>query len=190
MHTLALRTKAGPSVLTQTQKTLSLPKHHSINRNVSTSPYGRTHVWKRRPPVLPNPVVSKFPQKVIRSDGTSFVQWTTSPKSLVRLTRDTANNPVWNMASWASVGGMEEESGSTGRLGRFSRRFGGATGSVKEREKVEVKEREDVVDLNVGGGRGMDMGGALDDVSWFEEMAGLTGGEGVVAGKGKKKEKK
>lgn len=91
-------------------------------RSISNSPYGRTHVWKRRPPVLPNPVVPKFPQKVIRSDGTSFTHWTTSPKSLVRLTRDTTNNPHWNTGNPNDTS-IEEETGSAGRMGRFSRKF-------------------------------------------------------------------
>ena len=102
-------------------KALWIPRNQSC-RSISNSPYGRTHVWKRRPPVLPNPLVPKFPQKVIRSDGTSFTHWTTSPKSLVRLTRDTTNNPYWNTGN-PSDRSLEEESGTTGRLGRFSRRF-------------------------------------------------------------------
>lgn len=92
-------------------------------RAVSNSPYGRTHVWKRRAPILPNPVVPKFPQRVIRSDGTSFVHWTTSPRSVVRLTRDTTNNPVFNTGTWSNDMSIEEESATSGRLGRFSRRF-------------------------------------------------------------------
>ncbi|GLB44262.1 hypothetical protein LshimejAT787_1601920 [Lyophyllum shimeji] len=92
-------------------------------RTVSSSPYGRTHVWKRRAPALPNPVVPKFPQLVIRSDGTSFTHWTTSPRSTIRLTRDTTNNPVWNTGAWSDDRGVEEESAMTGRLGRFNRRF-------------------------------------------------------------------
>ncbi|KAH9478712.1 hypothetical protein JR316_0009172 [Psilocybe cubensis] len=91
-------------------------------RSISNSPYGRTHVWKRRPPVLPNPVVPKFPQKVIRSDGTSFTHWTTSPKSLARLTRDTTNNPLWNTGN-PNDRSLEDESNAAGRMGRFSRRF-------------------------------------------------------------------
>ncbi|KAF8797670.1 hypothetical protein BYT27DRAFT_7237132 [Phlegmacium glaucopus] len=91
-------------------------------RSISNSPYGRAHVWKRRPPVLPNPLVPKFPQKVIRSDGTSFTHWTTSPKSLVRLTRDTTNNPHWNTGN-PNDRSIEEETGSAGRMGRFSRKF-------------------------------------------------------------------
>ncbi|PPQ73960.1 hypothetical protein CVT25_005811 [Psilocybe cyanescens] len=100
---------------------LWLPRTQTC-RSISNSPYGRTHVWKRRPPVLPKPLVPKFPQKVIRSDGTSFTHWTTSPKSLVRLTRDTTNNPLWNTGN-PNDRSLEEESNTTGRMGRFSRRF-------------------------------------------------------------------
>ncbi|KAM6498642.1 hypothetical protein JOM56_006590 [Amanita muscaria] len=95
------------------------------SRSVSSSPYGRTHVWRRRAPALPNPVVPKFPQLVIRSDGTSFTQWTTSPRSKIRLTRDTTNNPVWNTRLWLSEQGFDEEAAATGRLGRFNRKFEG-----------------------------------------------------------------
>lgn len=91
-------------------------------RAISSSPYGRTHVWKRRPNVLPNPLVPKFPQKVIRSDGTSFTHWTTSPKSLIRLTRDITNNPHWSTGN-PSEHAFEEENTTTGRIGRFSRKF-------------------------------------------------------------------
>ena len=103
----------------QFTKELWLPTHY---RSISNSSYGRAHVWKRRPPVLPNPLMPKFPQKVIRSDGTSFTHWTTSPKSLVRLTRDITNNPHWNTGN-PSDRSIEEESGSTGRMGRFNRKF-------------------------------------------------------------------
>ncbi|KAF8881548.1 hypothetical protein CPB85DRAFT_1197927, partial [Mucidula mucida] len=94
-------------------------------RFVSTSPYGRTHVWKRRDPIIPNPVVPKFPQRVILSNGASFTHFTTSPRSLLRLTRDTTNNPIWNTYLWADEGAMEDEANTTGRLGRFNRRFEG-----------------------------------------------------------------
>lgn len=98
------------------------PTGYRSSRSISNSPYGRTHVWKRRPTSLPNPVVPKYPQKVIRSDGTSFTHWITSPKSLVRLTRDTTNNPHWNTGNPGDRS-LEDESGSAGRMGRFSRKF-------------------------------------------------------------------
>ncbi|EAU87324.1 hypothetical protein CC1G_02083 [Coprinopsis cinerea okayama7 len=113
---------ARSSLKSLTQNSICYNNAPCQRRLISNSPYGRAHVWKRRPPVLPNPVVPKFPQQVIRSDGTSFIQWTTSPKSLVRLTRDTTNNPMYNPAA-ASGRGVEEESGTTGRLGRFNRRY-------------------------------------------------------------------
>ncbi|KAJ8522679.1 hypothetical protein ONZ45_g768 [Pleurotus djamor] len=112
-------------------------------RWVSTSPYGRTHVWKRRAPILPNPVVPKFPQKVIRSDGSSYTHWTTSPRSLLRLTRDTTNNPLWNSGVWMDEHNVEEEAATTGRLGRFNRRFDGIGGSGEEVDWMEGFEGQE-----------------------------------------------
>ncbi|RPD57498.1 hypothetical protein L226DRAFT_481654 [Lentinus tigrinus ALCF2SS1-7] len=96
--------------------------HQTQTRSVSSSPYGRTHVWKRRPKKMPNPVVPVFPQRLVRVDGSTIIHYTTSPRSVIKLTRDTTNNPVWNAARF--VGMDEEEDEVTGRLGRFSRRFG------------------------------------------------------------------
>ncbi|TFK35866.1 hypothetical protein BDQ12DRAFT_655204 [Crucibulum laeve] len=107
------------------------------SRAASNSPYGRTHVWKRRAPLLPNPVVPKFPQRVIRSDGTSFTHWTTSPRSVMRLTRDTTNNPMWNTGAWSSDRSVEEESATTGRLGRFSRKFEELGSSIDDAEWLD-----------------------------------------------------
>ncbi|KAF8266256.1 hypothetical protein EI94DRAFT_1733675 [Lactarius quietus] len=97
----------------------SIPRY---TRAVSSSPYGRTHVWKRRPKKLPNPVVPQFPQRVIRADGSSFTHWTTSPRPLIRLTRDVTNHPLWNVSALTGEGAAEE-SEVTGRLGRFNRKF-------------------------------------------------------------------
>ncbi|KAL1675399.1 hypothetical protein EV122DRAFT_268316 [Schizophyllum commune] len=101
------------------------PLPTTFARSVSSSPYGRTHVWKRgRSAELPAPVVPKFPQRVIRADGSSFTHFTTSPRSFIRLARDVTNNPVWNTSMWlGESGGIDDENAVTGRLGRFSRRF-------------------------------------------------------------------
>jgi len=98
------------------------PVLRGCTRSVSSSPYGRTHVWKRRPKRLPNPVVPQFPQRVIRSDGSSFTHWTTSPRPLIRLTRDVTNHPMWNVSALMGEGAAEESEVS-GRLGRFNRKF-------------------------------------------------------------------
>ena len=127
-------------------------------RFVSSSPYGRTHVWKRRPKTLPNPTVPLFPQRLVRVDGSTVVHHTTSPRSVIRLTRDTTNNPVWNAARF--VGMDEEEDEVTGRLGRFSRRFG---------------------DL---GGEGEKTG-----MEWMDEASGSEVATHAAAGEGKAKAK-
>ncbi|KIK67595.1 hypothetical protein GYMLUDRAFT_785114 [Collybiopsis luxurians FD-317 M1] len=152
-----------PASLYQRWTLQKLSKPHSFSqiqtqtRQVSSSPYGRTHVWKRRLPSLPNPVVPKFPQRVIRADGTSFTHWTTSPRSLIRLTRDTTNNPVWNTALWADDQAVEDELNTTGRVGRFNRRFdgiGGAGGNVDWM-------------ANTGEGTGVGLEGELVDPSLY-----------------------
>lgn len=90
-------------------------------RSISNSPYGRTHVWKRRRPKLPNPIVPIFPQRVIQSDGSTYTHYITSPRSTIRLTRDLLNNPLWN---YGAIGGQfDDEEGSAGRMGRFRRKF-------------------------------------------------------------------
>ncbi|KAG8872003.1 hypothetical protein FRB97_005213 [Tulasnella sp. 331] len=87
-------------------------------RSRSTSPYGRSHL--RKQPDIPNPVVPHFRQRVILSDGSTFTHMTTSPRSIIRLTRDLTNNPFWSPSSTDISFGDEE----AGRMGRFKRKFG------------------------------------------------------------------
>jgi len=83
-------------------------------------------------------------------------------------------------------------------MGRFSRKFGGTTlpkeamtTVTEEKEKNDVEVKEDMVDLSGGMdmAKGGSMGGVLDDVSWYEQMAELTGGEPKTPKKGEKKKK-
>jgi hypothetical protein len=113
--------------------TTTTPSLLPFTRSVSSSPYGRTHVWKRRPKRLPNPIVPQFPQRVIRADGSSFTHWTTSPRSLIRLTRDVTNHPLWNVSALTGEGAAEE-SEVAGRLGRFHRKFVGEVDWMSEAE--------------------------------------------------------
>ncbi|KAG8702969.1 hypothetical protein FRC09_004435 [Ceratobasidium sp. 395] len=102
--------------------TSNLWKHLHLTRarhSVSGSPYGRTHLISPIPK-LPNPVVPTYPQTVYLSDGSSFTHRTTAPRSVVRLTRDITNNPVWQPGQEARAG---EEEDLSGRLGRYKRRF-------------------------------------------------------------------
>lgn len=129
IHTTKSLIPALPTPLIRLSIPASTPSVHLLRaagtgtRSVSSSPYGRTHVWKRRPKRLPNPLVPQFPQRVIRSDGSSFTHWTTSPRPLIRLTRDVTNHPLWNVAAALRGEGVSEESEVTGRLGRFNRKF-------------------------------------------------------------------
>ncbi|CAL1697433.1 unnamed protein product [Somion occarium] len=120
---------AGPSssrALSSCAKPSFLIKPLTPIRCVSSSPYGRTHVWKHRDKKLPKPFVPQFPQIVVRADGSTYTHYTTSPRSVIRLTRDTTNNPVWNPSQW--LGENDEEDQVTGRLGRFNRKFDGIGG--------------------------------------------------------------
>ncbi|GJE86563.1 hypothetical protein PsYK624_026430 [Phanerochaete sordida] len=113
-------------------RALRSPAAPTYARAVSTSPYGRTHVWRNRDPKLPKPFVPHFPQLVVLADGSSFVQHTTSPRGTFRSTRDTSNNPLWN--ALIAREGDEEEGRLVGRMGRFSKKFEGMEISVDDIE--------------------------------------------------------
>lgn len=103
-----------------------------LARAVSSSPYGRTHVWMTRKPKIPNPVVPTFVQRVTRADGSTFLHRTTSPRTSIRLTRDVTSNPLYN--NGVSKGGLfgadqdaaEDEAAvedETSGMSRFTKRF-------------------------------------------------------------------
>jgi len=60
-------------------------------------------------------------QIVVLSDGSSFKQLTTSPRGIIRSTKDIRNNPLWN-PSMRELRDVEED--EAGRLKRFRDRFG------------------------------------------------------------------
>lgn len=98
---------------------------------------------------LPRPV-AQFPQRVILADGSSIQLTTTSPRHLVRLTRDFTNNPLWNPTMGHRTE-MDTED-DTGRLGRFRRRF--ADEGVAAAEQAENAVSFDESDLAwMSGGR-------------------------------------
>ncbi|TFY62760.1 hypothetical protein EVJ58_g3652 [Rhodofomes roseus] len=103
---------------------LARPSSSSLTTAVSTS-QSRALQQSRR--VLPNPFAPHFPQTVFHVDGSTFTHYTTSPRSLFKLTKDTTNTPLWNATRF--LGEAEEEDAVTGRLGRFNRRFEGLGGS-------------------------------------------------------------
>ena len=90
----------------------------------TTTPYGRSHL--QRLPALPKPVVGHYPQLVVLTDGSTYTRWSTSPRSVIRLTRDVNNNPLWSPGQERS----DELEDETGRMGRFRRRFGTGDGDM------------------------------------------------------------
>lgn len=93
-------------------------------KSTFSSPYGKSH--RQRLPALPRPTVALFPQTVIMTDGSTYTHWTTSPRSVIRLTRDVNNNPLYRPGSEGDDL-LEDEAG---RLGRFKRRFENADDAV------------------------------------------------------------
>ena len=83
--------------------------------------------------------ISQFPQRVILADGSSIQLTTTSPRHLVRLTRDITNNPLWNPTMGRAAQSDTED--DTGRLGRFRRRFAeDAAAAVQVEQAVSFDE--------------------------------------------------
>lgn len=62
-----------------------------------------------------------FTQLVTLSDGSTFLQRTTSPAPLYRSAKDVRNSPLWNPSSQKLANVEEDEAG---RLARFRERFG------------------------------------------------------------------
>jgi hypothetical protein len=101
-----------------------------LSRSKSTVPLSyakRTHL--RRPPSLPQPMVPHFAQLVIFPDGSSFTHYTTSPRSVLRVTRDVSTNALWNPGR---LKGRLEGEDESGRMGRWRRKFGEGVGEEEE----------------------------------------------------------
>lgn len=126
------RLRLQPPATTTMLTPRPLPSTSSLpwNRAMSRSAYGRTHVWKHRAFKLPKPFVPQFPQRVVLSDGSTFVHSTTSPRSIFKMTRDTRNNPIWN--AFVATESEDMQGKATGRMGRYSRKFEGMEVSVDE----------------------------------------------------------
>ncbi|KAJ3311134.1 hypothetical protein HDV04_003097 [Boothiomyces sp. JEL0838] len=70
-----------------------------------------------------------FLQTIVHSDGSTFRIKTTSPKSMITLTKDTINHSLWNPLSQV----VDDE---IGELAKFEQRFGDLSGL----DFVEAKE--------------------------------------------------
>lgn len=82
--------------------------------------------------VLPPPTIPHFEQKVQLSDGSTISMFTTSPRSVIKSSKDTGNHAVWNPQSVKLT--TEDESG---RLTRFAKRFGLESDDGPEKGRLE-----------------------------------------------------
>ncbi|CAD0106530.1 unnamed protein product [Aureobasidium uvarum] len=83
-----------------------------------------------------------FTQLVTLSDGSSFVQRTTSPQPVYRSTKDVRNNPLWNPSSQKLLNIEEDEAG---RLKRFRGRFGRGWDAEAVAGSEDVRDGEEAL---------------------------------------------
>jgi len=76
-----------------------------------------------------------FTQLVTLSDGSTFLQRTTSPAPIYRSTKDVRNSALWNPSSQKLLNIEEDEAG---RLARFRERFGRGWDAAATAGKEEV----------------------------------------------------
>ncbi|KNC97442.1 uncharacterized protein SPPG_07363 [Spizellomyces punctatus DAOM BR117] len=78
-----------------------------------------------------------FHQTIVHSDGSTFTLRTTSPRPLLKLTKDARNHPLWNPA----LNVLDDQSGE---LAKFERRFGEVAdlGDLAEYEVVEAAPKK------------------------------------------------
>lgn len=81
-------------------------------------------------------------QIVILSDGSSYKQLTTSPRGVMRSTKDIRNNPLWN-PSMKELADVEED--EAGRMKRFRGRFGMDFESAEEGGEDGMSEMEEML---------------------------------------------
>lgn len=72
-----------------------------------------------------------FTQLVTLSDGSTFVQRTTSPAPVYKATKDTRNTPLWNPSSQKLLNVEEDEAG---KLAAFRAKFGRGWDAEQVRE--------------------------------------------------------
>ncbi|KAF8313841.1 hypothetical protein DL93DRAFT_2080736, partial [Clavulina sp. PMI_390] len=121
--TPARRSSSALSKFTSAAHSQIRAKSTASSSSTIQNPYGKSH--RQRVPALPRPTVALFPQTVVMTDGSTFTHWTTSPRSVFRLTRDVNNNPLYRPGNE----GDDQLEDEAGRLGRFRRRFEGVSGA-------------------------------------------------------------
>ncbi|RPB23821.1 hypothetical protein L211DRAFT_745830, partial [Terfezia boudieri ATCC MYA-4762] len=79
-----------------------------------------------------------LPQVIILSDGSAYGQISTSPRGVVRSTKDVRNHPMWNPTLQKL---MDVEEDEAGRLQAFRERYGRGWDNAEMREKEREEEK-------------------------------------------------
>ena len=98
-----------------------------------------------------------LPQIVVLSDGSTYTQLSTSPRGIVRSTKDVRNHPLWN----PRVARLTEvEDDDAGKLRAFRERYGRVWDNrvVAEREAQEAGARAGAARAAAAGGPAMEDG--------------------------------
>ncbi|KAJ4291132.1 hypothetical protein N0V90_010330 [Kalmusia sp. IMI 367209] len=89
-----------------------------------------------------------FTQLVTLSDGSTFVQRTTSPVPVYKATKDTRNSPLWQPSSQKLLNVEEDEAG---KLAAFRAKFGRGWDAEQGKGAAKV---DHFMDLISGNGKG------------------------------------
>ena len=95
-----------------------------LSQSVSVAPFKNniTHQQVRNATLIRRPKRPyTFTQLVTLSDGSSYLQRTTSPEPVYSSTKDARNSAMWNPSSY-ELNSVEED--EAGKLSRFRERFG------------------------------------------------------------------
>ncbi|CED83546.1 hypothetical protein [Phaffia rhodozyma] len=115
---------------------LKARRQTDLKHAMCPSKLGRTHVYKPKP--LPPAQPPLFPQQVVLADGSSFTHYTTSPRSVYKLTKDLSNHPLW-YPNKVSSRDLQDE---FGRIGRFKSKYA-TTGSENSEDDPFASGIED-----------------------------------------------
>ncbi|KAF9415578.1 hypothetical protein BGZ94_000057 [Podila epigama] len=133
-------------VVTLRQKSTS-----SSSSSSSTTTKTTTSSTKPKSPEL-------FDQTVVLSNGATFTLRTSSPRSQLRLTRDTRNHPLWNPELRGTSTGDD-----SGQLSKFAKKFGDmdgfgdlefADGGDVDRKSLTAKQVAQATPTTGGKGKG------------------------------------
>lgn len=108
----------------------------TIYASVTTLRYLVTHQQVRHASLIRRPKRPyTFTQLVTLSDGSSYLQRTTSPEAVYTSTKDARNSAMWNPSNFKLTNVEEDEAG---KLRRFRERFGRGWDAKKASSEASV----------------------------------------------------